>query len=66
MCVQSLKNETPLVFKILGVRVLGVEMVNKISYVALEVVAGTYSFASDWSRGGGDPYLRVGLEPITT
>jgi hypothetical protein len=33
-----------------GVRVLGMEMVNKISYVSLEVVAGSFSFASDWNR----------------
>ena len=34
-----------------GVKVLGAEVVfNKISYVVLEVVAGTFSFTSDWSR----------------
>jgi hypothetical protein len=33
-----------------GVKVIGVEMVNKISYVVLEVASGTFSFVSDWSR----------------
>ena len=33
-----------------GVTVLGVETVNKINYAVLNVVAGSYSFQSGWSR----------------
>eukprot|EP00035_Acanthoeca_spectabilis_P003991 m.97489 g.97489 ORF g.97489 m.97489 type:complete len:949 (+) comp12401_c0_seq2:373-3219(+) len=33
-----------------GVTVLGVTTVNKLNYLALQVLAGTYSFASTWSR----------------
>ena len=35
---------------VVGVSVLGVETVNTISYAVLNVVAGSYSFQSGWSR----------------
>ena len=34
----------------IGVAVIGIETVNRIEYVALEVVAGSYSFKSGWGR----------------
>jgi alpha-L-rhamnosidase len=36
--------------EVVGVSVLGVEMVNKINYAVLKVVSGSYSFQSGWSR----------------
>ena len=36
----------------IGVTVLGVETINKIEYVSLKVVAGSYAFTSSWTRAG--------------